>query len=77
MTPVFLDFETYWGSDYTLSKMSQIEYVMDDRFEAISCGIKVGGGDTVVYVGDEIGPALAAIDWEDSIAVAHNMAFDG
>ena len=77
MTPVFLDFETYWDSDYTLSKMSQIEYVMDDRFEAISCGIKVGGGDTVVYVGDEIGPALAAIDWEDSIAVAHNMAFDG
>lgn len=77
MTPVFLDFETYWGSDYTLSKMSQIEYVMDDRFEAISCGIKVGGGETVVYVGDEIGPALAAIDWEDSIAVAHNMAFDG
>lgn len=77
MTPVFLDFETYWGSDYTLSKMSQIEYVMDDRFEAISCGVKVGGGDTVVYVGNEIGPALAAIDWEDSIAVAHNMAFDG
>ena len=77
MTPVFLDFETYWDSDYTLSKMSQIEYVMDDRFEAISCGIKVGGGETVVYVGDEIGPALAAIDWEDSIAVAHNMAFDG
>lgn len=77
MTPVFLDFETYWDSDYTLSKMSQIEYVMDDRFEAISCGIKVGGGETVVYVGDEIGPALAAIDWEDSIAVAHNTAFDG
>jgi len=77
MTPVFLDFETYWGSDYTLSKMSQIEYVMDDRFETISCGIKVGGGDTVVYVGDEIGPALAEIDWDNTIAVAHNMAFDG
>ena len=77
MTPVFLDFETYWDSDYTLSKMSQIEYVMDDRFETISCGIKVGGGDTVVYVGDEIGPALAEIDWDNTIAVAHNMAFDG
>jgi len=28
-----LDFETYWDKDYTLSKMSTIEYVTDERFE--------------------------------------------
>lgn len=34
-TVVVLDFETYFDEDYSLKKMSTIEYIQDDRFEAL------------------------------------------
>lgn len=36
---VVVDFETYWDGGYTLSSMSTIEYVMDDRFEILGTAI--------------------------------------
>ena len=33
-----IDFESYYDSDYSLSKMSTIEYVTDERFEVSGCG---------------------------------------
>lgn len=30
---LILDFETYYDKEYTLSKMSTVEYVCDRRFE--------------------------------------------
>ncbi len=36
---VVLDFETYFDKDYTLSKMSTVEYVMDERFELTGLGV--------------------------------------
>ena len=33
-----IDFESYFDSDYTLSKLSTVEYVLDERFEVTGCG---------------------------------------
>ncbi len=33
-----IDFETYFDQEYSLSKMSTIEYVMDKKFEFFGCG---------------------------------------
>ena len=41
---LILDFETYFDSEYTLSKMSIPEYVADDRFELMGCGFSILNG---------------------------------
>jgi hypothetical protein len=75
MTPVYLDFETYWSTDHSLTKMPPTEYVMHPDTEIISIAIKIGEGDTYVLFGEqEIIDHLQSIDWSDKIAVGHNMS---
>jgi len=38
-TAVTLDFETYWDKGYSLSDLSIIEYICDDRFKSTGLGI--------------------------------------
>lgn len=75
---VTLDFETFYGKDYTLSgKINTSEYVRDDRFHAHGVGLKIGTGKTLWYTGANIALALKAIDWSKSALLGHNAAFDG
>lgn len=73
MTPVTLDFETYWSTEFSLSKISFIEYIKSPQFETISVALKVGAAATQVYWGEEsIREALQAIDWTTHACIAHN-----
>lgn len=75
---VTLDFETFYGQDYTLSgKMNTSEYVRDSRFKAHGVSIKIGDGPTIWYRDVEIPGVFATIDWDKSAVIGHNMAFDG
>lgn len=75
---VSLDFETYYDDEYTLKKLSTSEYIRDERFEAIMCGIKVGNGKTVIHRGHKgIAAALAKIDWTTHAVLCHHTQFDG
>ena len=76
MRPIFLDFETYWDTHHSLTKMSPTEYVMSDKTEIISCAIKEGmAGETYVVFGEkEIGNTLNKIDWSDAMCIGHNMS---
>lgn len=75
---VTLDFETFYGKDYTLSgKMNTSEYVRDDRFHVHGVAIKKGNGKTLWYTGRNIALALKEIDWSKTAMVGHNTAFDG
>lgn len=75
MNLVTLDFETYWSDTHTLRKMSNIEYVMHPDTEIISCSIKINGGWTEVWFGEnQIRPAFADIDWDDTMVIGHNMS---
>lgn len=71
---VVLDFETYWSATHTLSKMNPIAYVMHPDTEIQFVAIKINNESTEVYMGDEIRPALNAIDWSTSIVIGHNMS---
>jgi hypothetical protein len=72
---VTVDAETHWTADYSLSKMSPLEYVRDDRFELISMGIKVDNQPAEVYFGEaDIRRALKQIDWNDAFLIGHNMS---
>lgn len=73
------DFETFYDREYSLSKMTTEEYVRDKRFEAILASVKVNDKKTEWYSGSkqQLGGWLRQFDWENSVAVAHNMRFDG
>lgn len=40
MNILTLDFETFFSSDYTLSKLTTEAYIRDPRFEALCLGIR-------------------------------------
>lgn len=79
---LFLDFETYWSDDYTLKKMTPIEYVMDPRFEALGCAFGVLGDRVtapkpdVWFDGPQLPGLFKSIDWGQTYAISHNALFD-
>jgi DNA polymerase len=72
------DFETYYDKDYSLTRLSEVEYILDPRFETIMLALKLGAGPTRTYVGHEdIAAALSELDWENVAWLSHNTRFDG
>jgi DNA polymerase len=59
--------------------MTTEEYVRSDRFEVIGVAVKVNGGETEWASGthEQIKGWLKSFPWENSMAIAHNMMFDG
>jgi DNA polymerase family A len=76
LTPVYVDMESFWSVTHTLSKMTNIEYVMHPETEIISMCMKVGSqGAAMVYFGEaEITKALSMVDWSRSMVIGHNMS---
>ena len=73
---ITLDFETYYDPQFSLTKMSTMEYVQDERFKVWGVGIKVGDGPTEWYGEDETEDALRELDWPSIDLVCHNTPFD-
>lgn len=82
--PVCLDFESYYDTDYSLTKLSTVEYVRDPRWEVHMVSVKapaLGLAEPTRYVGDadvqylfrQIRDAQKHVDL---VCVAHNNAFD-
>ena len=79
MKTLVLDFETVWDStSYTLSKMSGEAYIRDPRFKAFGLCVKeLQSPDKAVWIPHDMIPAwVAAIDWTNTMTVAHNAMFD-
>ncbi|MFN9030139.1 MAG: DNA polymerase [Betaproteobacteria bacterium] len=69
------DAETYWAADYSLSRMSPLEYVLSPHFELICLSLKVNDGPTKVHFGlPQIKRALAEIDFSRAMLLGHNMS---
>ena len=77
MEVVTVDFETYYSSEYSLTKITTEEYVRFPLYETIGVAIKHNDGPTVWYPQPAVEAALNAIDWSDKMVVAQNTAFDG
>jgi DNA polymerase len=73
-----VDFETYYDRNYSLSKMTNEEYVRSPLFEAIGVSVKVNDGPAEWFSGDKyrMQEFLNTYNWNDAIAVAHNAVFD-
>lgn len=78
MRPVVIDFETLFGDDYSLSKMSTEAYIRDPRFQAHGAAVK---WDAVTnpqwYDERELRYILKEQNWSDVFLIAHHMNFDG
>jgi DNA polymerase len=73
---MILDFETYYGDDYTLSNLSTSAYVMDPRFEVIGVGIRFG--DRRAWLEEYQWRAFArSVDWSQIMMLCHHAHFDG
>lgn len=82
MKPCVLDFETRWGTDYSLRQkgMTHQKYINDPRFKVHGCGIKLPGKKSV-WVTAKLLPAVfdkigKEYGWENLIVVGHNLGFD-
>jgi len=74
---LFLDFETYYDSAYSLSKMTMAEYILGDKFAVHGFAAAFGSDPIKWYAGDDMFDFLAAVDWGNTNLVCHNTAFDG
>jgi DNA polymerase len=76
MKKLWLDYETYWSDDYTLKKMTPIEYINDPRFEALGCGFIDERNNRMWVDGPDLPMFLPRIDWPNTFAISHNALFD-
>lgn len=74
MKTVFIDFETYYDDEYSLRKMTPIEYVLDPRFEAIGCAVVVNGLSAFLSP-DQLNIFISRLP-DKVIMVSHNALFD-
>jgi hypothetical protein len=75
MTPIFLDFETYWSQTHSLTKIHPVEYVMHPETEIQSVAIKVANDEPFVLFGEKaIQNWVNDTDFSDAALIGHNMA---
>ena len=79
MKIITLDFETYYSVEYSLSRMTTEEYVRGPEFEVIGVSVQEDDGEPVWFSGSMLQTEkfLKQYDWENSLMLAHNTAFDG
>ena len=76
MRTLFLDYETFYSNEYSLRRMTPVEYVLDPRFECIGCAVKWEGEAARWIDGADLPEFFAGIDPADTSVVTHNALFD-
>ena len=75
MKQIVLDFETYYDQDYSLRKMTPVQYINDPRYETIGCAVKEGDGKSFWLTDQELRAYLAGLP-EKVTVISHNALFD-
>jgi hypothetical protein len=77
-TVVGIDFETYYGKNYTLRKLTTTNYVRGlSRAEIHGASISINGEEAHWHRAEDLEMVFNSIDWSRSAMLAHNCAFDG
>lgn len=74
---ITLDFETYFDTKVSLTKLTVMEYIKDPLFKVWGVGIKIEGEETEWFDENEVEVGLNDIDWEEAHLLCHNTPFDG
>ncbi|HLL29015.1 MAG TPA: DNA polymerase [Xanthobacteraceae bacterium] len=73
---VFLDYETFYSKEYTLRRMTPVQYILDPRFEMIGCAVKERRQPGVFLEDAELRAYFASLDPKDTCMVTFNALFD-
>lgn len=77
MKIIGIDYETFYSQEYSLRKMTPVEYVLDPRFECIGAAIKEGlDGESYWVDGPDLPLFFADQNPDDVALVSHNALFD-
>ena len=71
-----LDFETYYDTHYSLTKIPTIQYVRDDRFKAHGVAVKKNDETGFWVTHADLIDWFMSVDWQTAGTVAHNALFD-
>jgi DNA polymerase bacteriophage-type len=71
-----VDFETVFDDEYSLKKLSTIEYINSPKFELTGLGIGDSRGFTHFYCPSLVEEKLREIDWNKTVCVMQNARFD-
>jgi len=71
-----LDFETFYSSEYSLRKMTPVEYILDPRFEGIGVAVKEDTAKPYWVDGPDM-PAYFKQADPSGLYISHNWLFDG
>jgi len=84
MSIITIDFETYYDKSYSLSKLTNEEYINDPRFQVIGVGIKIDDHETLWHTGygENMDVLFGKDSWmqenaKDYAILCHNTLFDG
>lgn len=79
---IVLDFETFYDKDYSLRKMTPVEYILDPRFECIGCSVTEGDDGASVFLEEDalraylLGKRDAQKRGGTLVVISHNALFD-
>lgn len=76
MQYIAIDFETYYDKEYSLRKMTPAQYILDERYETITCGVSVNGASALTIDGPNVGRWLDRLDPANTCLISHNALFD-
>ena len=76
MLRIFADYESYYDREYSLRKMSPVEYVLDPRWETLACAVAIDHEAPMLLPQDEVAKFLIDIKQPYAL-ISHNMLFDG
>lgn len=93
LTILTLDFETFYTQEYSLRKMTPLEYICDARFETIGAAVRkdemtLPTAESPDHVptysakakwldAPDLPRLFARVDWSKTALLSHNIAFDG
>lgn len=75
MLELFIDCETFYSKDYTLRKLTPVEYILDPRFEMIGLSVATRNKPARWIDGDKVPALLRSLPPEVSMT-SHNALFD-
>lgn len=73
---LFFDFESYYDTEFSLTKMAPPNYILDPRFETIGCSFKEDQAPSFYVDAPDIPDFLKQYDPAETTTVAFNALFD-
>ncbi|HEY7822610.1 MAG TPA: DNA polymerase [Acidimicrobiia bacterium] len=75
MRTIVVDVESYYDQEYSLRKMTPVQYILDHRWETIGWAVKDGDSETVWMTDEEFRVFLRGLPPKVAM-VSHNALFD-